>query len=110
MFISFANSSLLPAIYSASATAASFPDLINKPYSNPSTVILSSFFSPSLDPPVPAAFESIVTISDKSLQFSSTTIAVIILVVDAIAVCLFSSFPYILNPCIPIIYDISSRI
>ena len=41
-----------------------------------------------------AAFDETETIEDKSEVFSSTTIAVRILVVDAILHCSFSFFPY----------------
>ena len=77
----------------AKATAVSFPDFSISPYNKSCTVILSFTFNPNLEPPVPAAFLSIVTTSVKS-AFSSTTIAVIILVVLAIGTCFSPFFSY----------------
>ena len=58
-------------------------------------VILSPVFKPNLEPPVPAAFFETVTVWLKS-QFSIITVAVMILVVEAIFTLLYSFLPNII--------------
>ena len=91
-FIFFAKPSILPPAYSARATAESFPERIISPYNKSLIVILSPAFKPNLDPPVPAAFFEISTVSFK-LQFSIIIVAVIIFVVEAIFLFWFSFLP-----------------
>ena len=64
---------MLPPTACANATAASFPEHNSSPYSKSLIVIFEPFFSPNLDPPVPAAFAETSTVS-SIFAFSSTTI------------------------------------
>ena len=97
-FIKFANPSTLPPICSARAMAASFPEHSIKPYNKSLTVILQFVDNPSLEPWIPAALLDTVTILDKSLSFSITIIAVIILVVEAIFLISHSFLPNKIAP------------
>ena len=115
LFIIFINSSTVPPAYSAKATAASLPERNIRPYNKCSTVISSFLAKPNLEPPVDAELLDIFTLSDK-LQFSITTIAVIIFVVDAILHFSYSCLPYrtvleflsITTECLAFISGISS--
>ena len=91
-FINSAKPLISPPAYSASATAASFPERSINPYNKSRAVILSPVFNPSLEPPVPAAFLEISIVSLR-LHFSIIIVAVMILVVEAIFFLEFSFLP-----------------
>jgi len=97
LFIKSENSSTLPATCSANATAASFPDLINAPLSNSSTVSFSPASRYIEASPVEAEFLDISTSSD-GLVMSKAKIAVKTLVVLAGGMGLKISFLYNIFP------------
>lgn len=96
-FMSFANSSTVPDVCSAMATAASFPEFSISPYISSLSCISSSFFSATFEPPVQAALLLTTTVSVGRFC-SSATMAVIIFVVLAIGTFVFASFSYIILP------------
>ena len=65
LFIKSQKAGILPEVYSAKATAASFPEHKSNPYNKSVTVILSFNFRPKREPPVEAAFFDIITVSFK---------------------------------------------
>ena len=91
LFINIQKSSVLPQRCSASATAASFPETNNNPYSRARTEIFSPVERCIEDPVVVAAFLLTVTVSVKE-QFWEIMIAVIILVVLAIGTGVWAFF------------------
>ena len=89
-----------------------FREHSKSPYSKSFTVISSSLWSPSLEPPVPAALPDAFVFWFKLSTFSITTRPVSIFVVDAILHFSFSFFPYKTFPtcsinynCMPWVYD-----
>jgi len=82
-FIISTNPLMLPAVAWASATAASLALGTNKQYMSCSAVSTSPLWSPSDDPAVDAASPDMVTLVSSGSD-SSTTTAVMILVVEAI--------------------------
>lgn len=91
----FAKPLTLPPMLIAICVAASFPEHNIKPYNKSLYVIISPVFNPSLEPPILAACLHTSTFSSMLVIFSNITIAVIILVVDAMGTSLFSFLPQI---------------
>ncbi len=93
-FILSANAAVLPASFSASATAAPLALRSMRAYRSCSTVTTSPALTQALASHVVAAFCEMVTGVLRSIPDSRTRIAVIILVVDAMGlrVCAFRSY------------------
>ena len=79
-----ANASTLPAVWHASATAASFPEASISPYSRSRPVRVCPGSRYMDEPSMPVYSRSIYTGSSRP-QFSTTTSAVIIFVVLAMS-------------------------